>query len=103
MLKPTLTDDPKQLPELAYKAMFEDHKVFYKGEMLRQDIVKDRRFAADQAIRVGDYMYMKQSMVGDSEWAQKARAGKNIMWIIQIDSGEVLARVEDGEVTRLDK
>ena len=100
MSKPTITDDPKQLPGLAYKAMFKDHRVFYKGEMLRQGIVKDRRYPADQAIRVGDYMYLKQSMAGDNEWAQKAHAGRNIMWIIQISSGEVLARVEDGKVIK---
>lgn len=95
------TTDPKQLPLLAYKATFENLKVFYKGALLRHEIVKDKRLQADRAIRVGDYLYTEQSKVGDSGYAIKARAGVNIMWITQISSGEVLAVVEDGRITRL--
>ena len=103
MLKPIQTEDSKQLPELAYRVLFEQQKVFYKGSLLRVGIVKNRRFPADRAIRVGDYLYSEQSKVGESLDAQSARAGKKIMWIIQASSGEIIARVEDGAVERLNK
>lgn len=95
------TKNPKELPELLYRATFEGLKVIFRGELLKRFIIKNKKWAADRAFRVGDYAYVEQSMVGDSKYAALARADRKIMWIIKISSGEVVARVEDGKVIKL--
>lgn len=48
----------------------------------------------------GDAVLIEQNPEKSSEWAQLARQGKRVAWVMR--DGEYLARVVDGEVTMLD-
>ena len=47
----------------------------------------------------GDAVLVEQNPKKKSEWAERARAGQRIAWVMR--EGEYLARVVDGEVTPL--
>jgi hypothetical protein len=48
----------------------------------------------------GGALLVEQNPKKNSEWAQLARQGRRIAWVMR--DGEYLARVVDGEVTMLD-
>ncbi|HYE16742.1 MAG TPA: hypothetical protein VD968_20045 [Pyrinomonadaceae bacterium] len=47
----------------------------------------------------GDSVLVEQNPKKSSEWAELARAGRRVAWLLR--DGEYLARVVDGEVTFL--
>ncbi len=48
----------------------------------------------------GDAVLVEQNPKKSSEWAELARRGRRVAWVLR--DGEYLARVVDGEVTFLD-
>jgi len=46
-------------------------------------------------------LLVEQSPRGAGEWAERARAGRRVAWVVARD-GTPLARVNDGEITMLE-
>lgn len=62
-----------------------------------------KRFARSQLRYVeleNDAVLVEQNPNKKSEWAELARKGRRVAWVMR--DGEYLARVVDGEVTKLD-
>ena len=61
-----------------------------------------KRFARSRLRHVelpGDFVLIEQNPNKSSEWAELARAGQRVAWVMR--DGRYLARVVDGEVTFL--
>ena len=54
-----------------------------------------------RAVLLGEYLYITQNTDKDSKWAEAARAGSKISWLIHTRTNKYLARVQDGLLTKL--
>jgi hypothetical protein len=71
-------------------------KLFGGGRGVRRFSRSGLRYVA----LAGDAVLVEQNPKKSSEWAELARAGRRVAWVLR--DGEYLARVVDGEVTFLD-
>ena len=89
------------LPEAAYKTMFLNERMVFNGVLLQTGIIKGRNKKLLRAIKVGDYLYIEQEKFEDTHWAEMARKGHNVMWIVHHPSAKLVGKVVDGEVTQI--
>jgi len=76
--------------------MFGGKDVVYKGKKFPLGKLKGLR-----RYDVGNLLFIEQNPRKTTEWAERARKGAKIMWVIDTKFNRYLARVEDGKITRL--
>ena len=82
--------------KLFFKSMFAGKDVKYKGK-----IFKLRRLNGLRRYDVGNLLFIEQNPKKETEWAKRAREGSKIMWCIDTKFNRYLARIENGNITRL--
>ena len=90
-------DELKNYALLIYHAIFED-----KDSVEVDGIVYLITFTSRADLRkvaIDDYLFVEQNPDKSSQWAQKAREGHEIMWVIK--GRKYLARVMDGKYLKL--
>jgi len=93
--------DPTLLPSACFATMFMGTRVLYKGKLLASSIVPNLKNQLVRTIKVGDFLYVAQEQFEDSKWAELARAGHKILWIVHQPTSKVIGKVINGKVTRL--
>lgn len=90
-------DDLEEIARLAYDAIFNDMQEIEHDSMIyemgRTSSSKLRKFS------IKGLNFIEQNPKKDSQWAQKAREGHQIMWVMK--GRQYLARVMDGKYLKL--
>jgi len=95
-------DNPTLLPSAVFMYMFMGTRVLYKGKLLNSCIMYSPKGRTVRATEVGDFLYVEQEKYGDnSSWAQLAREGHKILWIIHRPTTKLVGKVVNGKVTQL--
>ena len=79
-----------------YKGLFANKDVFYKGQRFPL-----KKLGGLRRFDVGNLLFIEQNPKKKTEWADRARKGAKIMWIIDTKFNRYLVRVEDGKITNL--
>jgi gamma-glutamylcyclotransferase (GGCT)/AIG2-like uncharacterized protein YtfP len=82
-----------------YEAMFADEEsVEVDGEVYDIDLTSRAKV---KRVRIDDLSFLEQNPKKDSHWAEEAREGRQIMWVMK--GRKYLARVRDGRFLDLRK
>lgn len=92
------TNNPKELPALCFAAIFEGKQFCYRGMFQARTETARKKL---RCLNIGDYLYIEQNRRTKSKYAQSARAGKKIMWVIHKPTGKYILRVTEEGVVRL--
>nr|MDO8087702.1 hypothetical protein [Candidatus Sigynarchaeum springense] len=93
------TFDLEAAAKAAFSAIFAGEKtVKFGGKDYPVEILKSSRL---KSVNFGEYQCIEQNPRKESQWAQKAREGHQIMWMFK--GRAYIARVMDGEFTLLGK
>lgn len=80
---------------------------FYTSMFKNRDaVIKGKKFPLKKAkglrqFRVGNLLFIEQNPRKKSEWAEKARKGAKILWVIDTRKNRYLYRIVDGKLTKL--
>jgi hypothetical protein len=84
------TNNPQDLPELCFKAIFRNEQFSYKGMWQAKTTTSQKKL---KCVHIGDFLYIEQNPRTGSDSARKARGGSEIMWIIHKPTGKYVCRV----------
>jgi hypothetical protein len=90
-------DELKRNALLIYDAIFHD-----KDSVEIDGTIYPIKFTSRADLRkvtIGDYLFIEQNPEKSSQWAQKARAGHEIMWVMK--GRKYLVRVMDSKYLKL--
>ena len=93
------TDNPKELPRLAFRAVFYNEPFVYRGMFQTKTMIsKTKRL---NGLNIGNWLYLQQNPFTKSSWARKAREREMILWIIHKPTNTWCFRVDSKTVHRL--
>jgi hypothetical protein len=91
-------NDKKALPLLAWMVMFGRAKGYYLDKELKLTFFKTFRGGWLKKISFKEKTYLQQNPYTSSKYANLARKGHMILWIVDNSTGKYNGRVEDGKV-----
>lgn len=103
--------NPIYLPLGIYDLIFGGAEISYRGEPVERKLVTVKKGGTVKKAIVGDFLYLEQNPLKDSEHGRLAKDGHKIMWIIYkprnkeinhpFKPGTYIAKVMDGVTHRL--
>jgi len=93
--------EASMLPKAAWMVMFGNMRVMYKGALLTSNIVRSTKGKLLRAIEVGDYLYIEQEKFEQTHWAEMARKGNKILWIVHKPTAKLVGKVVNSVVQKL--
>ena len=92
----------QSLPEAVFVLFFRGKPICYKGNPLQIETLRLRSGKGTlKKTKVGSYLYVEQNPNSGSKFAQMAKKGHQILWIIHEPTGRYVGKVVDREVTKL--